>query len=147
MTKNLIEDTAKAGEFVASARLTANFGDAATEDKLGSNMIKGSVSNFRENGFSLGDWTVTLKAAMISSDDEFTAKTDAMLGSASKVDGGDWTGRFFGNSTQAGRTAADEADATDAQKQPYIQPVVAVHIQRHTLTRQTLKARIGATKQ
>ena len=51
--------SAQVGSFTATAAINANF-DAGVG---GAGAITGSVTNFRENGESLGDWTVNLSSA------------------------------------------------------------------------------------
>ena len=49
----------KVGSFTATARVTADFGTSSTIGSFG-----GSVTNFMENGESLGDWSVTMPSTM-----------------------------------------------------------------------------------
>ena len=50
-------DTAKVGSFTATATINANFGSTGSFTGLG---FRGNVTNFMENGESLGNWTVNL---------------------------------------------------------------------------------------
>ena len=114
VTKDLIADTAKAGEFTATTTLTANFGMEA-DGLLGANMIEGVVKDFLENGESLGSWSITLMPAAIDGGSWATADTNVMLGSASKLEAGEWSGIFYGNPSLAAVDAGTTGTPTPAQ--------------------------------
>ena len=83
--------SAMAGEFTASAMLTADFGDATA---VGT--ISGEVTDFMANGESLGDWSVMLEEVGFGDGTSgvYTGTTAGMIGEAEGT--GSWTGQFFG---------------------------------------------------
>ena len=84
---------ARVGDFSATASLTADF-EANTANSPGT--VEGSVTNFRENGESLGAWTVNLLSAT-PADNESIIFVGSTGGTA---DGnaltGKWGAEFFG---------------------------------------------------
>ena len=80
-----------AGEFTASAMLTADFGDGTD---VGT--ISGEVMDFMANGESLGDWSVMLEEVGFGDGTSgvYTGTTAGMIGEAEGT--GSWTGQFFG---------------------------------------------------
>ena len=80
---------ARKGLFTATVALTADFGAVGT--------IGGAVSDFREDGLSLGAWTVDLmSASLLAETDAFSFK-GAIGGEVDSRtwDDGNWTGGFF----------------------------------------------------
>ena len=143
VTKNLIADTAKAGEFTATTTLTANFGDLIPVG-LGANMIEGTVKNFMENGQSLGSWSVELNAVDIGQGNWTDGVAGATLGSASKPDAGLWTGRFYGNPSLTAITDGEMTDATAAQKKA-LAPTGVVGTFNADLDAANIRGAYGAT--
>ena len=86
--------SAMAGEFTASAMLTADFGDGTA-----AGTISGEVMDFMANGESLGDWSVMLEEVDFGdttavTSGVFTGTTASMIGDAEGT--GSWMGQFFG---------------------------------------------------
>ena len=129
VTRNLVANTAEIGQFTADAELLANFGTSGTET-ANAGSVSGSVTNFMENGESLGNWSLTLAGhnadgvfdedmgAMLDAlgtdtDDttggvqlgiKFVGGTKAMVGGANAY--GIWTGTFYGDERKDGRPNA-----------------------------------------
>ena len=114
---------AQVGHFDATATLTANFGEVAAGD-VERNSISGSVTDFEQDGESLGDWEVTLARPAINPDategnininGSFNGATDAYFGGAASMGAGEWQGQFYGpdaaDDTVAPSTAAGTFDA------------------------------------
>ena len=106
VTRNLVANTAKIGQFTADAELLADFEETTT-----SGMITGSVTNFMENGESLGNWSVMLQSTdmdnLLGIDDgnaSFMGNTMATIGGANAY--GRWNGMFYGNDRKDGRPNA-----------------------------------------
>ena len=122
VTRNLVANTAEIGQFTADAELLADFGTTTT-----SGVITGSVTNFMENGESLGNWSVTLQSmtadgmpannltGLTDSDTDTTAdgvqaRTSFMGSTMATVGGanayGRWSGMFYGDERKDGRPDA-----------------------------------------
>ena len=125
VTRNVIANTAKIGQFTATADLIASFGTATTEGD-----VDGVIRDFMEGGESLGNWRVTLGDASLAqiglasgdtagvqtdnhlagrtatghSMTQFTGPADARIGASGA--GGDWVGTFHGNDRTDGKPEA-----------------------------------------
>ena len=91
-------DTAKVGSFTATATINANFGATGSFTGVG---FRGNVTNFMENGESLGNWTVNLNNT--SSRDSGNLNLWVSTGARGSADGhsfteGHWGVRFYRNS-------------------------------------------------
>ena len=94
--------SAEVGSFTATATINANFGGAGNFTGAG---FGGSVTNFRENGESLGDWTVDLDAESPPASETMT--DELFYGSTGgSADGeslsGQWGVQFFRNRAGGG---------------------------------------------
>ena len=94
--------SAKVGSFTATATINANFGGAGNFTGAG---FGGSVTNFRENGESLGDWTVDLDAesppvSETMTDELFYGSTGGSADGESLS--GQWGVQFFRNRAGGG---------------------------------------------
>ncbi len=93
--------SAKVGSFTATATINANFGGAGNFTGA---QFAGSVTNFRENGEPLGEWTVDLNAGLSSTNEPASEPmTDDLFygGTGGSADGqslsGQWGVQFFRN--------------------------------------------------
>ena len=93
-------DTAKVGSFTATATINANFGSTGSFTGLG---FTGNVTNFMENGESLGNWTVNFSS--ISGRESMNLDLWNRSNSAARGSGdgrsfttGNWAVQFFRNS-------------------------------------------------
>ena len=87
--------SAMAGEFTATAMLTADFDEGTSN----TGKISGEVMDFMANGGSLGDWSVMLEEVDLGDSGAvtaglFTGTTASMIGDAEGT--GSWMGQFFG---------------------------------------------------
>ena len=86
LTAGILKD-ADAGHFTASAKLTATF-DLA-------NTISGSVTDFLEDGVSLGPWVLKLQdGIIIPNTGLFNGKTSVTFGGLTSEKGA-WQGQFY----------------------------------------------------
>ena len=95
---------AQVGHFDATATLTANF-DPALAGDVPENSIVGSVTDFEQDGESLGNWTVTLAGNAANdqgvveaniTDGNFNGLTNVNFGGATTMGAGKWQGSFYG---------------------------------------------------
>ena len=85
---------AQVGHFTATAELTANFGPDPAGD-LPADMISGTITEFEQDGESLGNWEVTLGDASIAVVGTFNGATSVNFGGATTTAAGSWEGRFY----------------------------------------------------
>ena len=100
----------KVGSFTATARVTADFGTSSTIGSFG-----GSVTNFMENGESLGDWEVTMPSTMttISGNDVlYVGATAGTTGTSNLT--GSWSVQFYSDGATDGGWAAGTFTAATA---------------------------------
>ena len=107
--------SAQVGSFTATATVNANFGSAGSVGGFG-----GSVTNFMENGESLGDWTVSLNNmdfTFANNRTLFLGRTGGTAGTRSLS--GTWSLQILSDGTGAGYavgtfSASTAANAYDA---------------------------------
>ncbi len=129
-TTNSIEGSYTAGEFVAEAYLRANFEtyvdganalDIGGGSMLPGERIWGEITDFMEDGESLGNWRVDLGAAEINGNtfDGLTGLDIGKLKNANDAGVGTWNGGFYGNSEDyADGIMADDKDSEKSAAQP-----------------------------
>ena len=131
-----VVEGAHVGSFVAKAELVANFGTTATDPP----MVGGFIQDFREEGMSLGSWSVELVGAdnngMIADDATYGDATTALLNGMTmgEADGrileGQWGVQFFSNGNDSGVAPGYAAGTFSASTQDENTPldVNALHI-------------------
>ena len=125
-TENAIQGSVTSGEFVASAHLKANFDDMMIgEDGLAAESIWGEITDFMENGESLGAWRVDLGATEIGNG-TFNGNTGLDIGKLeldNSTTVGVWNGRFYGDEgPQEGLMADGDDDASTDEEIAAAQP-------------------------
>ena len=84
-------ESAEMGSFTATAALSANFGGGGTFSGIG-----GNVTDFRESGESLGNWTVTFDSSSNQNSGERTYHNSVSGGADGRnFQRGRWTAEFF----------------------------------------------------
>ena len=129
VTRNLAASTTNIGIFTATAKLLADFEasnphlPAADRAPGNPGTIRGTISDFMENGESLGNWRVTLNPVDLSQlgnadpdntgdlftfndDNMWNGTTTAVIGAEDVATTGHWQGQFFDNDRADGDPGA-----------------------------------------